>query len=389
MNGVFAINKPSGPTSRDVVDKLKFVLSKQPAFLNTIQDRASKNQASHRRARQRNNYIKIGHGGTLDPLADGVLVIGVGTGTRSLSDYLGKCRKTYLATAMFGVSTTTYDSEGKILEYGPTSHLTKESISEVLKSKFSGDILQTPPVYSALKMNGKPLYEYARNNEPLPKEVKPRECRIDRIEVKGDLSAEHKFSIPQENASEEELNMAKQLKNLSGKEEPSTADGPGTSPEKFPVISIEFSVSSGTYIRSLIHDIGLELGTAAHMVALTRLSQGEWELENNVLELSEILDQDPLNWMPVLKTVLKEGPKVSIDAAKSLSGVDAKKNAEMESQEKGIEKSAEKSIEKSTEKSTEESSRNDSSEKSTENDTAKEMKKETTKATDAESASSI
>lgn len=341
MNGVFAINKPSGPTSRDVVDKLKFVLSKQPSFLNTIKDRGSKNQASHRRARQRSNYIKIGHGGTLDPLADGVLVIGVGTGTRSLSDYLGRCRKTYLATAMFGVSTTTYDSEGKILEYGPTSHLTKETIAEILASKFSGDILQTPPVYSALKMNGKPLYEYARNNEPLPKELKPRECKIDRIEVKGDLLLDHKLSIPSGVASVEELNMAKQLKNVASKEEPAVTEGLEIFPEKFPIISIEFSVSSGTYIRSLIHDIGLELGTAAHMVALTRLSQGEWELENNVFELSTILEKDSEQWMPVLKTVLKEGPKISIDAAESLSGVE---NTKESTEKKSIEQEGEENV---------------------------------------------
>lgn len=302
MNGVFAVAKPGGPggpTSQDVVGKLKKLFSKSPEYLNTL-----KSAPKPKKRRRGPDFIKIGHGGTLDPMADGVLVIGVGSGTKQLQSYLGNCTKRYSSTAMLGPSTTTYDSAGAILGYSSPSEVDDGKVESVL-SEFRGKIQQLPPVFSALKMDGKPLYQYAREGIPLPRAIEKRECEITTLNA-GKLRQEHEYKLPEKTATPEEIAFAKSV----------TGDDLETGQAKIgPVFDLSFDVSSGTYIRSLIYDIGCALGTQAHMVKLTRVQQGDWELGKNVLPL-DLFDKPYEEWWPVLKEVLEEGPKRTYDAAK-------------------------------------------------------------------------
>lgn len=282
------MNKPIGPTSQNVVSQLKHI------FTNSAIYKSSKQTKSRKK-----NFIKIGHGGTLDPQAEGVLVIGVGSGTKELSNYLGKCKKVYTARALLGASTTTYDGEGDVLEYGSSPQkITTERLQEVL-NQFRGSITQLPPVFSALKMDGKPLYEYARSGIPLPRAIERRECEVSRLEA-GELVGSQ--PLPQKLASKEDRAFARAV---TGQDIPEST----IPPEEGAYLDLTFSVSSGTYIRSLIHDIGEALGTKAHMVSLTRDLQGDWELGKNVLPLELFTAEPEEAWWPVLESVLAEGPK--------------------------------------------------------------------------------
>ena len=132
MNGIFNIDKPYGITSMDVI----------------------------RQIRNATNISKVGHGGTLDPLASGVIPVAIGNSTRLL-EYILNNNKKYLAEITLGVSTNTYDREGEITKQADTSHINQEDIEELLKN-FKGEVSQIPPMYSAIKSNGKKLYSLAR-----------------------------------------------------------------------------------------------------------------------------------------------------------------------------------------------------------------------------------
>ena len=111
------------------------------------------------RKRQQEPKVKLGHGGTLDPLATGVLIVGVGSGTKALNQFLA-CTKTYETVVLFGAATDSYDVTGKVVAKAPFAHLTRTKVEEAL-AQFKGKIRQRPPIFSALKVKGKPLYEYA------------------------------------------------------------------------------------------------------------------------------------------------------------------------------------------------------------------------------------
>ena len=189
MDGVLIINKPKGYTSHDIVNIVKKQL----------------------------NITKVGHAGTLDPMATGVLIILLGEATK-LSNYLMNHDKEYIATLKLGKRTDTLDSEGQIIEEKEIPALSKENINEVLLS-FLGKSKQIPPMYSAIKINGKKLYELARKGEEI--ERKEREIEIYEIEF---------IKLKEENNK---------------------------------VSEIEFKVncSKGTYIRTLCEDIAERLGT--------------------------------------------------------------------------------------------------------------------------------
>lgn len=301
MNGIFAVRKPAGPTSQDVVGKLKHIFTKSPEY-------KAEQKGQKGGSRRRQKFIKIGHGGTLDPLADGVLVIGVGSGTKQLANYLGQCSKVYTARALLGASTTTYDSQGSVLEYGKVDpqSVSDQQIAMAL-SQFRGKISQLPPVFSALKMDGRPLYEYAREGIPLPRAIEPRECEVSHLDF---ISSEGPSDLLQKTATEAERKFAEQVTSKTCTLSPITGHTSGKS------VNLTFSVSSGTYIRTLIHDIGDSLGTKAYMTSLTRDSQGEWALGKNVLPL-DLFDKEHDVWWPVLETVLREGPKRKIEEANS------------------------------------------------------------------------
>jgi tRNA pseudouridine55 synthase len=218
MFGVLNIYKPCGLTSHDVVNILRKILG----------------------------IKQIGHTGTLDPFAEGVLPICAGKATR-LIDYFDS-DKAYEATLQFGEATDTYDREGKIT-YSSNKKITKPELENELKN-FSDEIEQVPPIYSAIKINGKKLYEYARCGNSV--DIPSRKVTIFEIELK-------------------DFNENKQ-----------TA-----------VISVK--CSKGTYIRSLANDIGQNLGCYAHLTKLVRTASGKFTVENSTKLPVKILSDNENN----------------------------------------------------------------------------------------------
>lgn len=212
MFGFLNVYKPTGMTSHDVV-----------AILRKI-----------------TKIKQIGHTGTLDPFAQGVLPIAIGKATR-LIEFLDD-EKEYLAEISFGKSTNTYDLEGEATEESDLK-ITLSDIKEGLKV-FEGEILQTPPIYSALKVNGKKLYEYARRGEDV--KIEPRKVTIEKIELK-------KFD------------------------------------EKTQKAEVLIKCSKGTYIRSIAHDLGQNLKVGAHLSKLIRTQAGKFFVENST-RLEDIKD---------------------------------------------------------------------------------------------------
>ena len=216
MDGIIVINKPKGCTSHDVVAKVRKIL----------------------------NIKKVGHTGTLDPNATGVLPLLLGKGTL-LSKYLIEHDKIYKAQIKLGKRTDTQDGEGNVIEVKEIikENLNKENVEKVLKS-FLGKQNQMPPMYSAIKVNGKKLYEYARNGQTV--EIKPRPIEI--------------YDINLNNIKEDE-------------------------------ITFTVHVSKGTYIRSLCDEIAQRLGTVGYMKELERLKVGKFEIQNSI-ELEKLENKD-------------------------------------------------------------------------------------------------
>lgn len=236
MNGLILINKPEGLSSRAVVNKVNKVLQQK----------------------------KIGHTGTLDPLATGVLVLCVGKATK-ISSLLMDFSKTYRAEVLLGIETDTLDLTGQVVKTKAIPNITKTDIERVLAS-FIGEIEQEVPLYSAVKVKGKKLYKYARQGESV-------------------LLPKKKVIIKSLNLVGEPLVEASKLS-----------------------FKIECVVGKGTYIRSLIRDIGYKLGTVATMVSLVRLQQGPYhvnacftlnDVENNNYQLITL--QQALSHLPQIK----------------------------------------------------------------------------------------
>lgn len=169
-----------------------------------------KGQFKRRREVKRCNQVKMGHGGTLDPLATGVLIVGIGSATKMLPQFLD-CTKTYETTVVFGASTDTYDRVGRIINKRPYDHITKEMVLKELVG-FRGKQKQVPPLYSALKMNGKPLYEYAREGKAIPREIAARDVDAAEVElVEWYEPGTHNHRWPTEEAEAAERNLAEQV----------------------------------------------------------------------------------------------------------------------------------------------------------------------------------
>ncbi|NNK56369.1 MAG: tRNA pseudouridine(55) synthase TruB [Desulfofustis sp.] len=197
---------------------------------------------------------KVGHAGTLDPFASGLLVVCIGRPATRLIETLMEGKKTYQATVVLGKISTTQDPEGEISEGGPVSDIGRDAIEVVLKG-FRGTIMQTPPYFSALKHKGKPLYHYARKGIAITKE--PREVTIYELEMTG-------------------LGLA--------------SDG-GTS-----LVELRINCTKGTYIRSLAEDIGNALGCGAYLSALRRTRSGCFTVAESIP--GDILDDpDRVQWV--------------------------------------------------------------------------------------------
>lgn len=208
MNGIIIIDKPKNCTSHDIVRKAKRIFDQ-----------------------------KVGHTGTLDPNATGVLPLLIGKGTQ-IAKYIINHDKTYEAVLKLGEETDTADIEGKILETKevPKESLQNEKVKEILKS-FIGKQEQIPPIYSAIKVKGKKLYEYARKGVKV--EIQPRQIEIYDIEL---------INIEQQNKT----------------------------------IKFKVKCSKGTYIRTLCEDIAKKLDTVGYMKELNRTQVGEFEIENSI-----------------------------------------------------------------------------------------------------------
>ena len=176
---------------------------------------------------------KAGHAGTLDPLASGVLLVLLGQAVR-ISEYLMDLPKTYGATVRLGVATDTYDSEGTTTQVAESGGVSREDVARALTA-FVGEIEQTPPVFSAVKVKGEPAYRLARKGADVV--LKPRPARIDRIELL-------RFEAPD--------------------------------------VEIEVECGKGTYIRSLAHDLGQALGCGAHLAGLQRTRVGPFAVDSAV-----------------------------------------------------------------------------------------------------------
>lgn len=246
MLGILVVKKPKGITSHDVVNRVRRVLHTK----------------------------RVGHAGTLDPMATGALVVAVGPATRFLQ-YLSLEPKTYRFTVKFGQATNTQDADGEVVEQNPVPADLAAQIDHYLP-EFRGNIQQLPPMFSAIKRDGKPLYAYARQGEEVEREM--REVTLFEFEceqVDGDTAVMH------------------------------------------------CTCSGGTYVRTLAHDLGARIGCSAHLIALERTQVGRFTLDDSVeleainseglMPLAEALK--PLGMVtipPDVEARIREGQRVPI-----------------------------------------------------------------------------
>lgn len=346
--------------------------------------------------------MKLGHGGTLDPMATGVLIVGVGKGTKCLQRFL-ECTKTYECVVLFGAATDSYDAVGKVVSKAGYEHVTKELVEEKL-AQFRGKIMQKPSVFSALKVDGKKMYEYAREGKHIP-EVAARPVEVQELEMVEWLEpGSHDFAWPKEEVDGEERQGAEKLLGIRKEDaqvhaetaarkgrkrsrtpEDDQVDGAGEQPKKPrtdsepamsgalpsdtmeddaavkpqspvaggtlpkeerptlsvdhaegldtiqrspgqedadsiskdtapsapapnpqpPAVRLRMTVTSGFYVRSLCHDLGLACSSLGLMSSLIRSRQGDYTLGSNVLEFSD-LEAGPEKWEPQLQKQLED-----------------------------------------------------------------------------------
>jgi tRNA pseudouridine55 synthase len=237
---------------------------------------------------------KIGQGGTLDPLADGVLVLGIGSGTKKLADFIS-CSKVYRTTALLGSSTLSYDSQDPVLQFRSSKHVTREALHDAVES-FKGKQEQLPPLFSSVRIDGKRLFDYAREGVDLPRPVERRAIEVHDIALQDWTEAEqHAYKHPEKRCSAEEREIAMRARRLAGLEQgspaPDDAQAPDSTSEEeekaSAAFTLDMTVSSGTYVRTIVHDLGAKVGSAAHVVRLTRLRQGQWVLPEYKEELDK------------------------------------------------------------------------------------------------------
>ena len=243
-SGFFNIDKPIGVTSMDVVRKI----------------------------RKEINSKKIGHGGTLDPLATGVLPIAIVNATRLL-EYVLNHSKTYIAEIEIGKTSNTYDSEGDFSNQKSYDHITK-SIINVELNNFKGIINQTPPIFSAIKKDGVRMYQLARQG--IDVKIPSRQVEIKALELK-------KYNPP--------------------------------------YLTIKINCSKGFYVRSFAHELGNKIGTGAYLKSLNRIVSGDMFIENSVplnLLIEQLKHKDYSNLITNFDTVLSHMPKENLTEEESI-----------------------------------------------------------------------
>ena len=371
VEGIFAINKPPNRTSAQTVNRLKYEFGKSELFAPLANARSADFTPQHGRRKGRNKQFKIGHGGTLDPNATGVLIIGVGAGTKLLQNFLTGSTKTYEATVLFGAATDSYDTDGKVLKRAPYAHITRQVVEEALDG-FRGKGTQRPPLYSALKMDGKRLCDYAREGREIPREIERRDVNVSELEVVEWLEGkDHDFEAKGEEADADSRKVAEAILHLGVLKEQKVAQGdksgekaptgvkrkrmsedgddeddgtiiskkpaleheepdPSTmmsgglqfpedihaedgsqssSQDRPPAVKLRMTVSSGFYVRSLAHDLGEAVGSLACMCALVRTRQGDYELGNNALEFEDLVRGEDV-WGPKVEQLIEDSKSI-------------------------------------------------------------------------------
>ncbi|OTA32369.1 hypothetical protein BTJ68_07972 [Hortaea werneckii EXF-2000] len=226
LEGVFGTvgdQQARGITSAQVIRDVQSHFNPSALFQPWLHaERARRDRESHNQKQKRRSWkqrqpiqVKIGHGGTLDPLATGVLILGIGAGTKRLNEFL-ECTKSYETVLLFGAATDSYDTEGKIVARKPYGHVTKEVVEEKVKA-FRGKIMQKPPIFSAKRIQGKRLYEYAREGQSLPEGYQIEECPVNvkELEVLEWLEGgKHGFAWPGTEAEGEEKRLVDEVLGL-------------------------------------------------------------------------------------------------------------------------------------------------------------------------------
>jgi tRNA pseudouridine55 synthase len=404
LEGIFAINKPQWASSAGVLRDLQGHFAESSLFSPWLESQKRAMILSNSKPKHINNLkVKLGHGGTLDPMATGVLIVGVGKGTKCLQRFL-ECTKTYECVVLFGAATDSYDAVGKVVSKAEYEHVTKELVEEKL-AQFRGKIMQKPSVFSALKVDGKKMYEYAREGKNIP-EVAARPVEVEELELVEFLEpGSHDFAWPKEEMYGTEMEgavnllgirkedakvhadtAAKRNRKRSRSPENDNVEGAGQQPkvpkmdsepamssalpseetstepaepvtqdastetttaepvvetpvptEEKPAPSVEqaeaqdsttqpptddttspsepvplptppaarlrMTVTSGFYVRSLCHDLGLACSSLGLMSSLVRSRQGDYTLGKNVLEASDL--ETPEKYEPQLKALLE------------------------------------------------------------------------------------
>ncbi|KAF2137505.1 uncharacterized protein K452DRAFT_353498 [Aplosporella prunicola CBS 121167] len=215
--GCFGLRKPTSISSAQALRDLETHFNNSTLFRANLeaereavrQEKLTNPRFKRKRGPNRQHRVKLGHGGTLDPLATGVLVTGVGRGTKSLSQFLA-CTKTYECVVLFGCATDSYDSVGKVVGRAPHAHVTRDLVEAAL-AKFRGKTMQKPPVFSALRVNGKHMYEYAREGLDIP-EIKDRPVEVSELELLEWIEpGTHEWRYPTEEVAQEEKAAADKL----------------------------------------------------------------------------------------------------------------------------------------------------------------------------------
>ncbi|XPS92899.1 tRNA pseudouridine(55) synthase [Ascochyta lentis] len=432
LEGVFGINKPQWASSAGVLRDLQAEFAKSDVFQPWLEAQRRQMLVSGSKKKHIEQLkVKLGHGGTLDPMATGVLIVGMGRGTKELGKFL-ECTKSYECVVLFGAATDSYDAVGKLVSKADYAHVTRALVEERLND-FRGDIMQKPSVFSALKVDGKKMYEYAREGKDIPV-VAARPVTVKELELVDWLEpGTHDFAWPKDEVDAEakagaekllgirESDAAQHLRNAKRARSPSTkphADpSPSSTPtptptptptsdagpqpkkprtdsepamsgalptahqiaepesqrrtneeaqvegsqnpavpiqrpldtdipeppipsEKQPADSIEqaevvdqastsagdaippaapidrphqppaarlrMTVTSGFYVRSLCHDLGLACGSLGLMSSLVRSRQGDYQLHGaNVLEYAD-LEKGPAVWEPQVESFLTD-----------------------------------------------------------------------------------
>lgn len=223
---ILYLNKPIKWTSFNLVSKIRWRIQKSLKI----------------------KKLKVGHAGTLDPLATGVMIICTGKKTKLIESFQYQTKE-YIATIQLGATTPSFDLELPVDATYPTDHITRELVNDIIP-KFIGEIWQTPPVYSAVKVDGKRAYDYARDGQEV--ELQPKLLVIDEIEILD-------FNLP--------------------------------------VLKIRVVCSKGTYIRALARDIGIALGSGGYLIGLERTRIGSvtlkdcWEIDSLIEHLEKVLSQ--------------------------------------------------------------------------------------------------